>query len=107
MIEGVPPRPPEEAQLANQQVDRLNEELQAAGARVFGGGLTPASFATVVSADDGAFVVTDGPFTESKGHIGGFWVIEAADLDAALAANEAERAFLERARAAVTEPPGR
>ncbi len=81
MIDGAPPRPPEEAQLAYEQVDRLNEELQTSGAWVFGGGLMPASSATVVSALTVVRSVTDGPFTESKEHIGGFWVIEATDLD--------------------------
>ena len=45
----------------------------------------PAHIATVVRADGDDTVVTDGPFTESKEHIGGFWIIEVADLDAALA----------------------
>ena len=85
MIDGTPPRPPEEAQKAYQQVDALNTELQAAGAWVFGGGLLPASSATVVRVADGRTILTDGPFTEAKEHIGGFWIIEAADLDAALA----------------------
>jgi hypothetical protein len=85
MIEGAPPRPPEEMQKAFAQTARLNEELQAEGAWVFGGGLLPANSATVVEADGDSFLVTDGPFTESKEHIGGFWVIAAEDLDAALA----------------------
>jgi hypothetical protein len=85
MIEGAPERSPEEMQQAFDQVDVFNAELQASGAWVFGGGLMPADLATVVRADGDETVVTDGPFTESKEHIGGFWVIEAADLDAALA----------------------
>jgi hypothetical protein len=84
MIDGAPPRPPEESQKAFEQVPRLNEELRTAGAWVFGGGLLPSSSATVVRAEGRGFMVIDGPFTESKEHIGGFWVIEAADLDAAL-----------------------
>jgi hypothetical protein len=84
MIDGAPQRPPEEMQEAFDQVARLNEELRTAGAWVFGGGLLPSSSATVVRADGRKFMVTDGPFTESKEHIGGFWVIVAADLDAAL-----------------------
>ncbi len=97
MIDGAPPRPAAEMQQAFQQVTLLNEELQAAGAWVFGGGLLPASSATVVEADGGSFIVTDGPFTESKEHIGGFWVIVAADLDAALDwAKKATRACGER-----------
>ena len=85
MIEGAPPRPPDEMQQAYERTARLNEEMQAAGAWVFGGGLLPAASATVVEADSSGFLVTDGPFTESKEHIGGFWVIAADDLDAALA----------------------
>jgi hypothetical protein len=68
-----------------QRVDALNDELQAAGAWVFAGGLHPSSTATVVRFADGDLLSTDGPFVESKEHIGGFWVIQAADLDAALA----------------------
>ena len=87
---------------------RLNEEMQAAGAWVFGGGLLPATSATVVEVDSGEFLVTDGPFTESKEHIGGFWVIEAEDLDAALAwAKKATLACGERVevRPFQDEPP--
>ena len=65
-------------------VDALNAELQAAGAWVFAGGLFPSSTATVLQVQGGDVLVTDGPFIEGKEHIGGFWVIEAADLDAAL-----------------------
>jgi hypothetical protein len=85
MIEGAPPPPSGDMQRAYQQVSRLNEELQSAGAWVFAGGLMPASTATVVRAQGDEVLVTDGPFTESKEHIGGFWVIDAPDLDAALA----------------------
>jgi len=66
------------------QVDEFNAEVQAAGAWVFAGGLHPASSATVVRSKDGEVSMTDGPFAESKEQMGGFWVIEAADLDAAL-----------------------
>jgi hypothetical protein len=59
--------------------------MRKAGAWVFGGGLLPASSATVVRADGAETLITDGPFTESKEHIGGFWVIQAKDLDEALA----------------------
>jgi len=65
-------------------VDLLNEELKAAGTWVFAGGLHPSSTATVVRLKDGDMLVTDGPFVEGKEHIGGFWVIKAPDLDAAL-----------------------
>ncbi len=93
MIDGEPMPPPEDMQRAFEQVGRFNAELQSTGAWVFGGGLLPASAATVVRADGGEVLVTDGPFTESKEHIGGFWVIDAVDLDAALAlATKASRA---------------
>jgi hypothetical protein len=65
-------------------VDVLNQELKATGAWVFAGGLNPSSTATVVRLNDGDMLVTDGPFVEGKEHIGGFWVIKAPDLDAAL-----------------------
>jgi hypothetical protein len=109
MIEGAPTPPPEEMQQAYQQVDQLNAELQSAGAWVFAGGLMPASSATVVRADEDDVVVTDGPFTESKEHIGGFWVIQAEDLDAALSwAAKATRACLSpvEVRPFQEEPPG-
>jgi len=84
MIDGEPMPPEEDMQRAFQQVDRFNAEMQAAGAWVFAGGLMPASSSTVVHDQGGEVLVTDGPFTESKEHIGGVWIIEAADLDAAL-----------------------
>jgi hypothetical protein len=76
----------EAAQRTVAQVSAFNEELQSSGSWVFAGGLHPASSATVMRpTGDGGVSVTDGPFAESKEQIGGFWVIEAADLDAALA----------------------
>jgi hypothetical protein len=77
--------PPEVIEKAYQDVDRFNTELQAAGAWVFAGGLHPPSTATVVRVEDGDVITTDGPFAETKEQIGGFWVIKAPDLDAALA----------------------
>ena len=60
---------------------------------VFGGGLEAPDTATVVSVNDGQPMLSDGPYAESKEHLGGFWVIDAADLDAALRwAEEAARA---------------
>ncbi len=73
-----------DAQRMFAQVDAFNAEVQAAGAWVFAGGLHPASSATVVRSTSGDVSMTDGPFAESKEQMGGFWVIEAADLDAAL-----------------------
>jgi hypothetical protein len=77
-------RSEDEMQRAYQAVDAFNREVQAAGAWVFAGGLQPSSAATVVRAQDGGVITTDGPFAETKEQIGGFWVIKAADLDAAL-----------------------
>jgi hypothetical protein len=74
----------EEMQQAFRQVEAFNAKLQETGAWVFAGGLQPASTATVVDATGGQVVTTDGPYLESKEHIGGFWVVEAPDLDAAL-----------------------
>ena len=85
MVEGATIPSAEEAQQAFDAVDAFNAELQTAGAWVFAGGLHPADTATVVRVDGDRVVTTDGPFAETKEHIGGFWVIEAADLDAALA----------------------
>ena len=85
MIEGEEPPPPETMEQAYKDVDALNEELQAQGAWVFGGGLHPADMATVVQIQGGEVLTTDGPFAETKEQLGGFWVIEAPDLDAALA----------------------
>jgi hypothetical protein len=65
-------------------VDAVNNELQETGAWVFAGGLHAPDTATVVSFKDGETMITDGPFAETREHIGGFWVIEAADMDAAL-----------------------
>ena len=72
-----------EAQRLGTQVGAFNEKLEQAGAWVFGAGLQPASTATVLR--PGATVsMTDGPYAETKEQMGGFWVIEAPDLDTAL-----------------------
>src|SRR5438128_549762 len=78
------PPAPEDMQKVFDQVDTFNAEVQAAGAWVFAGGLEAPEIATVVDARTSDVVITDGPFAETKEHLGGFWVIEAADLDAAL-----------------------
>ncbi|WP_433010368.1 YciI family protein [Kribbella sp. CA-294648] len=62
----------------------LNDELRAAGAWVFSAGLHPPESATVLRADGDELLMTDGPFTEGKEHLGGFTVIQAGDLDEAL-----------------------
>ncbi|MDP2289630.1 MAG: YciI family protein [Actinomycetota bacterium] len=76
---------PEQMQRMFAAVEAFNAEVQAAGAWVFAGGLQPSSSATVVDASAGSVSMTDGPFAEAKEQIGGFWVIDVADLDAALA----------------------
>jgi hypothetical protein len=73
-----------DAQRRGAQVGAFNEKVQQAGAWVFGAGLHPASSATVVRAVGGDVSMTDGPYAETKEQMGGFWIIEAADLDAAL-----------------------
>ena len=66
-------------------IDLLNEEMEAAGVRVFAGGLQPAANAKSLRAQpNGAVLITDGPYLEAKEHVGGFWLLEAANLDEAL-----------------------
>jgi hypothetical protein len=81
--DGDPPAP-EVLEKVMRDVDALNQELKAAGAWVFAGGLHPPSTATVVRIQDGEVLTTDGPYAEGKEHIGGFTIIKAPDLDAAL-----------------------
>ena len=79
------PPPPEHMQEFMQRVVALEAEMDATGTWVFGGRLTDPDAATVVRAGEGDVVMTDGPFAESKEHIAGFYIINADDLDAALA----------------------
>jgi hypothetical protein len=85
MVDGAPEPAPEVIEKMYRDVDAVNEDIKAAGAWVFAGGLHPTTTATVVRIQDDALLTTDGPFAEGKEHIGGFWVIAAPDLDAALA----------------------
>ncbi len=85
MVEGAEAPTEEAMQKAYHDVDVLNQKLQEQGAWVFGGGLHPANTATVVRESAGDVLTSDGPFAESKEQLGGFWIINAADLDAALA----------------------
>jgi hypothetical protein len=85
MVQGDPIPSDEEMQQAYKDVDAFNEKVKAQGQWVFAGGLHPADTATVVRVKDGEVITTDGPFAETKEQLGGFWVIEAPDLDAALA----------------------
>src|SRR5579863_4113162 len=80
-----PPPPPETLNGVMAGIDAIRAELQESGAWVFGNGLHPPSTATVLRAKDGDVLVTDGPFAEGKEHLGGFTIIKATDLDAALA----------------------
>jgi len=73
-----------EAQRHVAQVEAFNEQLQKTGAWVFAAGLHPASSATVVRSAGGQVSMTNGPYAEIKEQMGGFWVIEAPGLDAAM-----------------------
>ena len=67
-------------------ISSLNKEMIAAGVRTFAGGLAPVGKAKSLRAQpDGRVAITDGPYTEAKEHIGGFWILETADLDEAIA----------------------
>ena len=79
------PRTPEEMQTFMGRVIALEAEMEASGTFVFGGALHGPDATTVLRVDGGAVVMTDGPFIESKEHIAGFYIINAEDLDAALA----------------------
>jgi hypothetical protein len=80
---GVTP-PPEFLAPIMEQLGAINEDMKMAGEFVFTDGLGDPSTATVVSWKDGESLLTDGPFVESKEHLGGFWIVECADLDGAL-----------------------
>ena len=83
-VEGDPVPSPEEMQAAFERVDAFNAELRASGAWVFAGGLHPPTTATVVRIVEDDVLTTDGPFAETKEQLGGFWIVDVADLDAAL-----------------------
>jgi hypothetical protein len=78
------PMTDEEMRQLMERVGVLEGEMKSAGALVFGGRLHKPDTATVVRVSDGEVLTTDGPFAESKEHLGGFYIIEAEDLDAAL-----------------------
>ncbi|MEM7311388.1 MAG: YciI family protein [Planctomycetota bacterium] len=77
--------PPEEMQKSFQRIEALESEMKEGGAWMFSGRLTEPESATVVRDSEGKVLMTDGPFIESKEHLGGFYIIQAPDLDAALA----------------------
>jgi len=66
-------------------IDVFNDRLVADGHWVFAGGLDSPATATVIDNREGAGMITDGPFVETKEHVAGFWIIDAPDLDVALA----------------------
>lgn len=69
-----------------EEIHALNREMIAAGVRKFACGIAPAGNAkTLRTQPGGKVVITDGPYTETKEHIGGFWILECADLEEALA----------------------
>jgi hypothetical protein len=77
--------PSVEDEAMSRDIDALNDEMKAAGVRIFVGGLQPASGAKSLRVrPDGELLVTGGAYLETKEHVGGFWVLEAADLDEAL-----------------------
>lgn len=83
-VEGQEEPAPEVVQEMYADVDVVNKKMQDAGVWVFAGGLHTPDTATVVDGSGGEVITTDGPFAEAKEQIGGFWVIEAKDLDEAL-----------------------
>lgn len=75
-----------EDEAMHREIDALNEEMEAAGIRVFAGGLRPVGSAKSLRAQpDGEVLTTDGPHLNTTEHVGGFWILKAADLDEALA----------------------
>jgi hypothetical protein len=77
--------PSTEGEAMIRDIDTLNEEMEAAGVRVFAGGLEPSAKAKSLRAKpNGDVLITDGPYLETKEHVGGFWLLEAADMDKAL-----------------------
>jgi hypothetical protein len=75
-----------EGEAMMRDIRSLNQQMQAAGARLFAGGLEPAARAKSLRAQpNGEVLVTDGPYLEAKEHVGGLWLLEAANLDEALA----------------------
>ena len=75
---------PDRMQKITQDIEALNQELRAAGAWVFAGGLQPPDTARVLRGSDAGVLSTDGPYTEGKEHLGGFTIVDVPDLDTAL-----------------------
>jgi len=95
--EAAAPMSEEEVRQFMEGVGALEQEMRSAGAWLFGGALHEADTATVVRVSGGEVLTTDGPFAEAKEHLGGFYIIEADDLDAALA-------WASKTTAAVSKP---
>jgi hypothetical protein len=91
------PMSDQEMQKYMEQINVLEDEMKSAGAWVFGGALHQPDTATVVRVSNDEVLTTDGPFAESREHLGGFYIIEAEDLDAALA-------WASKVTAVVTKP---
>ncbi|NMO92294.1 YciI family protein [Actinomycetospora sp. TBRC 11914] len=83
--ESAPAYTDEERDAMFARVGAVNDEMKAEGIFLFAGGLLPSDSATVVRVQNGTTTMTDGPFAETKEQLGGFWVLELDDLDAALA----------------------
>lgn len=76
--------PQDEIEKIYADVDRFNQKLKESGAWVFAGGLHPSDTATIVRSQEGEVLTTDGPYAEAKEQIGGFWIVEADNLDVVL-----------------------
>ena len=83
-VEGEEAPSPEKVEKMYQDVDIFNQKLKSEGAWVFAGGLHTPDTATVVRVENDEVLTTDGPFAEAKEQLGGFWIIEAPNLDAAM-----------------------
>jgi hypothetical protein len=79
-----PPPPSAFLEAVGHELHAINQDIKSAGGWVFSRGLHPPSTATVVRVRDRELMITDGPYVESKEHIGGFWIVDAPDLDVAL-----------------------
>jgi hypothetical protein len=78
--------PSTEGEAMISDIHEFNREMIAAGVRLFAGGLSaPSNAKSLRRQPDGKVVITDGPYLETEEHIGGFWILEATDLDEALA----------------------
>jgi hypothetical protein len=105
------PMTEEQMRQSHKQLGAIEEEMQSTGAWVFSGRLHEPDTATVVRMSGGEVLTSDGPFAESKEHLGGFYIIEATDLDAALGWASKVTAAIDtpieiRPFAAFTDKPG-